>query len=113
MILLNLLVGFSAMLVCLIVQAAVAFWSVRYYMRQSSNAAAPRKFIVGIRPLLIAMLAMIAGNFIQIALWGILFLMLGEIKELYEAIYHSAVNFTSLGAWRLRHEPEPKTAGAT
>jgi hypothetical protein len=97
MILLNLLVGFSAMLVCLIVQAAVAFWSVRYYMRQSSNAAAPRKFIVVIWPLLIAMLAMIAGNFIQITVWGILFLMLREIKGLYEAIYHSAVNFTSLG----------------
>ena len=32
MILANLIVGFSAMLVCLIVQAAVAFWSVRYYV---------------------------------------------------------------------------------
>ena len=87
MILANLMVGFSVMLVCLIVQAAVAFWSVRYYVRQSSNAAAPRKFIVGIRPLLISMLAMMAGNFIQITLWGILFLLLGELDELYEAIY--------------------------
>ena len=38
-----------------------------------------------------------AGNFIQITLWGILFLLLGELDELYEAIYHSAVNFASLG----------------
>ena len=98
MILANLLVGFSAMLMCLIVQAAVAFWSVRYYVRQSSsNATAPRKFVVGIRPLLISMLAMMAGNFIQITLWAILFLLLGELNELYEAIYHSAVNFASLG----------------
>jgi Ion channel len=97
MILLNLAVGFSAMLVCLIVQAAVAFWSVRYYLRQSSNAAAPYKFIVAIWPLLVSMLAMMAGNFVQITLWGILFLALGEFKELYEAIYHSAVNFASLG----------------
>jgi hypothetical protein len=43
------------------------------------------------------MLAMLAGNFLQISLWGILFLWLGEFKELYEAIYHSAVNFASLG----------------
>ena len=43
------------------------------------------------------MLAMMAGNLVQIALWGILFLVLGEFDELYEAIYHSAVNFTSLG----------------
>jgi len=97
MILANLMVGFAAMLVCLIVQAAVAFWSVRYYVRQSSNTAAPRKFIAGIRPLLIAMLAMIAGNVIQITLWGVLFLLLGELDELYEAIYHSAVDFASLG----------------
>ena len=97
MILANLMVGFAAMLVCLIVQAAVAFWSVRYYLRQSSNAAAPLKFIAAIWPLLVSMLAMMFGNFIQITLWGILFLLLGEFKELYEAIYHSAVNFASLG----------------
>jgi hypothetical protein len=102
MILANLMVGFAAMLVCLIVQAAVAFWSVRYCVRQSSNTAAPRKFIAGIRPLLIAMLAMIAGNVIQITLWGVLFLLLGELDELYEAIYHSAVNFASLGYGGLR-----------
>ena len=85
------------MLVCLIVQAAVAFWSVRYYVRQSSNTAAQQRFLGGIRPLLISMLAMMAGNFIQIAVWGVLFLLLGELDELYEAIYHSAVNFASLG----------------
>ena len=97
MILLNLIVGFSAMLVCLIVQAAVAFWSVRYYVRQSSNVATPHNFIVDIRPLLVSMMAMTAGNFVQITLWGILFVLLGESKELYEAVYHSAVNFSSLG----------------
>jgi hypothetical protein len=97
MIFLNVMVGFSVMLVCLIVQAAVAFWSVRYYLRQSSNAAAPPKFIAAIWPLLVSMLAMMVGNFVQITLWGILFLLLGEFKELYEAIYHSAVNFASLG----------------
>jgi len=97
MILLNLLVGFAVMLACLIVQAAVAFWSVRYYVRQSSNPGAPRKFIAGIRPLIVAMLAMLAANFIQVTLWGLVFLWLEEFTELYEAIYHSAVNFSSLG----------------
>ena len=97
MILANLMVGFFVMLVCLIVQAVVAFWSVRYYVRQSSSAAAPHKLFVGIRRLLVSMLAMMIGNFIQITLWAILFLLLGELDELYEAIYHSAVNFASLG----------------
>jgi hypothetical protein len=97
MIFLNLVVGISAMLVCLVVQAAVVFWSVRYYVRQSSDVAAPRKFIVGIWPVLVSMLAMMAGNFIQITIWGVLFLLLGELNEPYEAVYHSAVNFASLG----------------
>jgi hypothetical protein len=97
MIFVNLMVGFSVMLVCTIVQAAVSLWSVRYCVRQLPNAAAPHRFIASIRPLLVSMLAMLAGNFVQITLWGILFLLLGELDELYEAIYHSAVNFASLG----------------
>jgi len=40
---------------------------------------------------------MMVGSLIQIALWGSLFVWLGEFGELYEAIYHSAVNFSSLG----------------
>ena len=87
MILANLIVGLAVMLVCLIVQAAVAFWSVRYYVRQSSKAATLQWFLGDIWPLLISMLAMMAGNFIQITAWGILFLLLGELDELYEAIY--------------------------
>jgi hypothetical protein len=34
---------------------------------------------------------------VQIALWGCLFVLLGEFEDLYAAIYHSGVNFTSLG----------------
>lgn len=97
MILTNLMIGFPAMLLCLVVQAAITFWSVRYYIRQLSNAAAPQRFLAGICPLLVAMLVMVAGNFLQITLWGILFIWLGEFSELYEAVYHSAVNFASLG----------------
>ena len=43
------------------------------------------------------MLAMMLGTVLQIILWGVLFVVLGEFDELYEAVYHSAVNFASLG----------------
>ena len=33
--LMNLAIGLPTMLVCLILQVAVTFWSVRYYVRQS------------------------------------------------------------------------------
>ena len=97
MIVTNLMIGLPTMLLCLVVQAAIAFWSVRYYVRQTLAATSPRKFGAGLRTLLVAMLAMVAGNFVQITLWGILFIWLGEFSELYEAVYHSAVNFASLG----------------
>ena len=97
MILTNLMIGFPAMLLCLVVQAAIAFWSVRYYVRETIAPTSPQRFLAGICPLLVAMLVMVAGNFLQITLWGILFIWLGEFSELYEAVYHSAVNFASLG----------------
>lgn len=97
MIVTNFLVGLPAMLLCLAVQAVVAFWCVRYYIRQAAAAPAGAGFVAGIRPLLVAMVGMMLGTFVQVALWGVLFVWLGEFKELYEAVYHSAVNFASLG----------------
>ena len=92
MILNNFLVGLPAMLLCLVIQVAIAFWCVRYYIHRVSSGSR-----VGIRPLLVALIALMFGNLLQIALWGGLFVWLGEFAELYEAVYHSAVNFTSLG----------------
>ena len=93
----NLTIGLPIMLLCLALQAAVTFWSVRFYMRQSDRIPHGHGFFAHVRPLLIVMIAMMLGNFIQIVIWATLFIFLGEFSELYEAVYHSAVNFTSLG----------------
>jgi hypothetical protein len=53
--------------------------------------------IAQVRPLLIVMIATTLANFVQIVIWGLLFIGLGEFRNLFDAIYHSAVNFTSLG----------------
>lgn len=97
MILKNFLVGLPVMLVCIAIQAYVAFWCVRHYVRQARRMKPEDHALVGIRPLLVAMVGMTLGTFVQISLWGVLFIVLGEFSELYEAIYHSAVNFASLG----------------
>ena len=106
--LLNLIVGLPAMLLCLILQVMFTFWSIRYYLRASDRIAASGTR-VQVRPLLLVMLILTAGNLLQITLWGCLFLALGEFTEFHEAVYHSAVNFASLGygdivmsrAWKL------------
>ncbi|MES1264619.1 MAG: ion channel [Variovorax sp.] len=94
--LINLAIGLPTMLLCLVLQAAFTFWSVRYFIGQSMRVGFARPF-AQIRSLLVAMLVLILGNFLQIMIWGSLFIVLGEFDELYEAVYHSAVNFSSLG----------------
>jgi hypothetical protein len=93
----NFFVGLPVMLLCLIVQATMALWSVRHFVRQTETIESASRFLQSIRPLLTSMLVMMFGSLVQISLWGALFVYLGEFDELYQAIYHSAVNFTSLG----------------
>lgn len=97
MILANLAIGLPTMLVCLILQASFSFWSVRYYVRQSVLRASNDGLLTGVFPLLRVMVIMMLGIFLQILIWGAIFIWLGEFDALYEAVYHSAVNFASLG----------------
>jgi hypothetical protein len=93
----NFLVGVPVMLLCLVVQVAVVFWCVRYCARHSAQGSDDRALLATVVPLAVSMLAMMTANVLQIALWGCLFVQLGQFEALYPAIYHSAVNFTSLG----------------
>jgi len=54
---------------------------------------------------------MMFGTLLQIMLWGALFLWLGEFEQAYDAIYHSAVNFTSLGYGDIVMSRERKLLG--
>jgi len=93
----NFLIGLPVMLLCLALQTVIAFWCVRYYMNHASHIGSGQGFMTGIRPLIVVSLAMMFGTLLQIMLWGGLFLWLGEFELAYDAVYHSAVNFTSLG----------------
>ena len=95
--LINLAIGLPTVLLCLVLQAAFTFWSVRYYYHQSDRKVAIAGPFIQIRSLLVVMAVLVLGNFLQIMIWGSLFIVLGEFSELYEAVYHSAVNFSSLG----------------
>ena len=94
--LMNLTIGLPITLFCLALQAAFTFWCVQYYLRQSGRMPG-RGLFAHVRPLLVVMIVLMLGNFVQIVIWGVLFIILGEFSDLYEAVYHSAVNFTSLG----------------
>jgi Ion channel len=92
-----LMIGLPMMIFCLLVQVATAYWSVRNFVRQSTHSQPGSGIVAECLPLVVAMLVMMAGNIVQIMLWGVLFVVLGEFDALIEAIYHSAVNYASLG----------------
>lgn len=92
-----LLIGLPLMLLCLAIQTALTGVSVQYFLRRVAPGAPPLRTLGNIRLLMGVMLILMLGNLLQIALWGGLFLWLGEFTELYEAVYHSTVNYASLG----------------
>ena len=95
--LLNLLVGLPVMVVCLVLQAVLVTTNLRYYTRfrltQEGRASQLREIIL----LTTVMLLMLASNLAQMVIWAVLFLLLGEFGDFTTAVYHSAVNFVTLG----------------
>jgi hypothetical protein len=93
----TLAIGLPVMLLCLTIQATLTGLSVQHFLRRITPGAPRLKTLANIRLLMGAMLILMLGNLLQITIWGALFVWLGEFTELSEAVYHSAVNYASLG----------------
>lgn len=92
----NLLLGIAIMVLCLILQALLVVLVIRYYARRQHRVRTPSlpstiAVIVGV------MLLLLVGNFAQVCIWALAFLQLGEFATYGDAVYHSAVNFATLG----------------
>jgi len=90
-------VGVPVMLLCLAIQASLTGVALQYYLRHIPVGGTRIKMWGNIRLLMVVLLVLMLGNVLQISVWGLLFMLLGEFTELYEAIYHAAVNYSSLG----------------
>jgi voltage-gated potassium channel Kch len=93
----NLLIATPIMVLCLFFQAMMVAVAVRYYTRKSQRVTQSAGMLDDIGLLSAIMLIMMLGNFVQIALWASLFVYLGEFSQFSDAVYHSAVNFATLG----------------
>lgn len=91
-----LLIGLPTMTLCLLLQSMLLVWSLRYYTRHDGEVtpATPWSTLLVINSV---MVILVLGNLAQLVVWGVLFRMLGEFDTLREAVYHSAVNFATLG----------------
>ena len=92
----NLLLGLPTMVVCLLLQIGLCVAALRYYVHHEYLVNNP-SFVASLTVITSVMLLLVAGNLAQVAIWGLLFQLLGEFEHFSEAFYHSAVNFATLG----------------
>ncbi|MDX1723814.1 MAG: potassium channel family protein [Pseudomonas sp.] len=99
--LLNLLVGLPVMLLCLVMEAIFVTLCLRYYAshykRFKTSGRRHKTLALDILLLGMVMLLMLLGNFAQMLIWAALFMLIGEFEVFASALYHSAVNFATLG----------------
>ena len=92
----NLLLGLPTMVACLLLQALLISAAIGYY-KQREHRLGGGSFWTTTGVITGVMILLTAGNLAQIALWALLFRLLGEFEQFGEAFYHSAVNFATLG----------------
>jgi hypothetical protein len=95
--LINFLVGLPVIVLCVMLQAVFLALCARRYvaLRRKINASPSRTGDV--RLLSMVMVVMLIGNYVQMALWAALFLLLGEFNDFTTALYFSGVTFATLG----------------
>lgn len=91
-----LLTGLPVILLCMVLQAAFAAWALRYYARYQAARTGPSQWR-DTATLSVVMLLTLLGDLVQMAIWGILFRLLGQFDDFRTALYHSSVNFVTLG----------------
>ncbi|TDI59839.1 MAG: two pore domain potassium channel family protein [Alphaproteobacteria bacterium] len=94
--LMNLLFGIPTMVLCLLLQSMLIVVAVRFYKRRDAEVANPSLWST-MMVVSSVMLILVFGNLAQLTIWAMLFLFLGEFSNLGDAVYHSAVNFATLG----------------
>ncbi len=91
------LVGAPVMLLCLVLQSVFVTVCLRRYARFRFPPKYEPSPGANIVLLSFVMLLVTIGSLLQVAIWGGLFMALGEFDDAAEAMYYSAVNFSTLG----------------
>lgn len=95
--LLNLLVGLPVMLICLLLQAFFLNISLRQYARYKLAHRGSETASGNVLLLYTVLLLLTLGYFTETVIWAALFMLLGEFDDFKTALYHSGVNFVTLG----------------
>lgn len=107
--LVNFVMGLSMMAVCLLLQGILVVAALRFYARRLEKLSS--SFLVAMRVVALLMVILIVGNMAQVVAWALLFVSLGEFETLSLAVYHSAVNFATLGYGDIVMSPKHQLLG--
>ena len=92
-----LLVGAPVMILCLVLQATFVAMCLRRYARFKVPPKYAPSPINNIAVLAAVLMIVMIGSLLQVAIWALLFILLGEFDQPEAALYHSSVNFSTLG----------------
>jgi hypothetical protein len=90
-------VGLLVMLACLALQVLASVFAARYFAQASKQPLGPRPLRGIFVQFSILMIVLMIGNIVQVAIWGLLYRLLGAFEDFETAMYFSGVTFTSLG----------------
>lgn len=93
------IIVFGIMMMVFTVAIHTAFTAVaaRHLIRILRREETNRTFLRNVFVLQTAATILMAGHVVEMALWAALFMVLGTFSRFSDALYHSAVNFTTLG----------------
>ena len=94
----SLILGSVTVIVSMTIQVFAVVLMLRYLI---TAIAEHKRSAAGFRyesyAITLVLMMLFIGHLAQIAIWAILFMLLGEFDSFQTAFYHSAVNFASLG----------------
>ncbi|MGO4815510.1 ion channel [Cupriavidus sp. 2MCAB6] len=93
----HVLAAAPVMLLCLLLQGCVVAVCLRRYARFRNSRLGHESLWTDILLLSLVMVLTLFANFMQMVIWAVLFMILGEFSNFPTALYHSGVNFATLG----------------
>lgn len=107
-----LLIGSGIFVATIVIQVLAIVFLLDFLRRRDRLGRFDDNLMVATGALSGAMLIIFVGHLLQVALWALLFVELGEFESYATAFYHSMVNFTSLGYGDLVMSDEWRLLGA-
>jgi hypothetical protein len=108
-ILIPLVVGAGAVVSTILIHALALLATVNFVRHEKKLHRMGTSFWIDVAIVGLALFLTLMAHLIEIALWAVLFVILGEFSQFGTAYYHSGVNYTTLGygdlimspSWRL------------